>query len=119
MGDVQGTGGVRIDIPETKSAPINDGTSGDNTIVAAVVGKRIAVLGAFVMADGTVDARFENGVAGDFKTGEQPLQAREGFVLPIGGPESYWWIGSVNTLLNLELSAAVFVHGCVAYREID
>ena len=119
MVDVQGTGGVRIDTPEIKSAVINDSSSGDNTIVAAVSGKKIAVLGVFVMSDGTVDVRFEDGVAGAFKTGQMPLEAREGFVLPIGGPESYWWIGSANTLLNLELSAAINVHGLVSYREID
>lgn len=119
MGDVQGTGGVRIDIPEIKNAAINVGSSGDNTIITAVTGKRLAVVGVFLMSDGSVDARFENGVAGDFKTGEQPLEVRDGFVLPLGGPESYWWIGGVNTLLNLELSAAIQVHGCVSYREID
>ena len=118
MADVRGFGGQRYDAPEIKNAPINNGASGDNTIITAVAGKRFAVLGVFVMSDGTVDVRFEDGAAGTAVTGEQPLQAREGFVLPIGGPESYWWIGTVNTLLNMELSAAIQVHGCVAYREI-
>lgn len=119
MADVQGTGGMRIDIPEIKNAPINVSATPDNTIITAVVGKRIAVLGIFLMSDGNVDARFEDGVAGTAFTGQQPFQARDGFVLPIGGPESYWWIGTVNTLLNLELSSAINVHGCVAYREIN
>ena len=119
MADVQGGGGVRIDIPEIKNAPINDSASGDNTIVAAVSGKRIAVLGVLVISDGAVDVRFEDGAGGTAKTGQMPLRAREGFVLPVGGPESYWWIGTANTLLNLELSAAVNVHGLVSYREIN
>ncbi len=118
MADVRGHGGVRIDTPEIKTADINDAATPNNTIIAAVAGIRIAVLGVMVMSDGNVDVRFEDGAAGTAFTGQMPLQVREGFVLPIGGPECYWWIGSTNTLLNLELSSAVNVHGIVAYREI-
>ena len=119
MADVRGGGGIRYDAPEIKTADINDSATPDNTIIAAVAGKRFAVLGVMVMSDGTVDVRFEDGAGGTAFTGQMPLRAREGFVLPIGGPECYWWIGTANTLLNLELSAAINVHGIVSYREID
>lgn len=102
---------------DVKSADINDSTSGNNTIVAAAgAGIRIAVLGCMIISDGTVDVRWEDGASGTAKTGQIPLQAREGFVMPIG-PQP-WFVGSANTLLNLELSAAVNVHGIVSYVEM-
>lgn len=96
------------------SVAVNFATSGDNTILAAQgAGKRIAVIGAFIQSDGTVDFRFEDGAGGTAKTGQQPLAVREGFILPIGSHP--WFVGSANTLLNGELSAAVNVHGIVSY----
>lgn len=97
-----------------QSVAVNTASSGDNTLVAAQgAGKRIAVIGGFLQSDGTVDVRLEDGAAGTAKTGQQPLQAREGFVLPIGNAP--WFVGSANTLLNLELSAAINVHGIISY----
>lgn len=97
-----------------QSAVINTSTSGNNTIVAALgAGLRIAVLGCVIVSDGTTDVRWEDGASGTAKTGQIPLQAREGFVMPIG-PQP-WFVGSANTLLNLELTAAVNVHGIVSY----
>ena len=97
-----------------QSAVINTSTSGDNTIVAAAgAGKRIAVLGCVIVSDGTTDVRWEDGASGTAKTGQIPLQVREGFVMPIG-PQP-WFVGAANTLLNLELTAAINVHGIVSY----
>ena len=97
-----------------QSAAINTSTSGDNTIVAAAgAGLRIAVLGCIIVSDGTTDVRWEDGASGTAKTGQIPLQAREGFVLPIGIQP--WFVGTANTLLNLELTAAINVHGIVSY----
>jgi hypothetical protein len=100
-------------------ADINDASSGDNTIVAAAgAGKRIAVWSVLVVSDGTVDVRFEDGAGGTAFTGQIPLQEREGFSYSAGGIVPLW-IGSANTLLNLELSAAINVHGHVSYSVID
>lgn len=100
-------------------ADINDASSGDNTIVAAVgAGKRIAVWAVLVVSDGTVDVRFEDGAGGTAFTGQIPLQAREGFAHAAGGLVPLW-VGSANTLLNLELSAAINVHGHVSYTVMD
>lgn len=118
MADVPGLGGTSIDLPEIKSAPINCAANGNNIIVAAVAGKRIAVLGCCVIAVGTVNVTWWDGAAGVQKTGDVNLQTREGYVLPIGGPTSYWWIGTANTDLVLNLSAAIAVDGIVSYREI-
>jgi len=99
------------------SAIINDSSSGDNTIQAAAgAGLRIAVLGCVIVSDGTTDVRWEDGAGGTAFTGQIPLQAREGFVMPIG-PQP-WFVGAANTLLNLELTAAVNVHGIVSYVEM-
>ncbi len=102
-----------------KSADINDGSSGDNTIIAAVSGKRIAVLGILLVAVGTVNMEWWDGAAGTKITGDVNAQAREGYVLPVGSPTSFWWIGTTNTALVLNLSAAIAVDGLVTYREID
>jgi hypothetical protein len=100
-------------------ADINDASSGDNTIIAAqAAGKRIAVWAVMVVSDGTVDVRFEDGAGGTAFTGQIPLQAREGFTYSAGGMVPLW-VGSAATLLNLELSAAINVHGSVSYSVID
>jgi hypothetical protein len=100
-------------------AAINHSTSGDNTIVAAAgVGKRIAVWSVLLVSDGTVDVRFEDGAGGTALTGQIPLEQFRGFSYSAGGLVPLW-IGSANTLLNLELSAAVNVHGHLSYTVMD
>ena len=51
-------------------------------------------------------------------TGQIPLQAREGYSVSAGGLVPLF-VGSAATLLNLELSAAINVHGFVSYTVID
>jgi hypothetical protein len=97
-------------------AIIDAATSGDNTLKAAVASRKIRVLSAFLVAAGTVNARFESGAGGTALTGQMNLIANTGFVLPYN-PHG-WMETAVNTLLNLELSAAVSVDGCFTYCEI-
>lgn len=100
-------------------AAINCAVSGDNEIVAAqAAGKRIAVWSYFIVSDGTVDARWENGAGGAAFTGQVPLQEREGWVSPAGGLVPLF-VGSAATALSLELNAAVNVHGSVSYTVMD
>ncbi|KKL91348.1 hypothetical protein LCGC14_1895610, partial [marine sediment metagenome] len=100
-------------------ADINDAGSGDNAIIAAqAAGKRIAVWSILLVSDGTVDIRFEDGAAGTPFTGQIPLQVREGFSTSAGGLVPLF-VGSAATLLNLELSAAIAVHGFVSFTTID
>ena len=54
-----------------KRAKIDAASSGDNTLVAAVTGKKIRVLAAFFTMTGTaVTIRFESGAGGTALTGQ-------------------------------------------------
>jgi hypothetical protein len=99
-----------------KYAVIDAATSGDNTLVSAVTGKKIRVLSALLVAAGTVNVRFESGAGGTALTGQMNLVANTGFVLPYN-PAGWFETGS-NTLLNLELSGAVSVDGSLTYIEV-
>jgi hypothetical protein len=102
-----------------KYAAINDNTSGNNTIVAAGgAGKRIAVWAYQLVSDGTVDCRWEDGAGGTAFSGQMPFLVNGGISAPAGGLVPHF-VGSANTLLNLELTAAVFVHGSVSYTVLD
>lgn len=98
-----------------KFAVIDAATSGDNTLISAVASKKIRVLAVFLIAAGTVTARFESGAGGTALTGQMNLIANTGFVLPFS-PVG-WFETAVNTLLNLELSGAVSVDGSLVYVE--
>lgn len=99
-----------------KFAVIDAASSGDNTLVAAVAGKKIRVLQAFLVATSDVNVRFESGASGTALTGQMDLTANSGFTLPFS-PVG-WFEAGTNTLLNLELSGAVSVDGCLVYVEV-
>jgi hypothetical protein len=100
-----------------KFAIIDAATSGDNTLVAAVASKKIRVLSLWLVAAGTVNVRFESGAAGTALSGQANLVVNAGFVLPFN-PVG-WFETAANTLLNLELSAAISVDGGLTYIECD
>lgn len=100
-----------------KYAAIDVATSGDNTLKAAVSGRRIRVLSVFMIAAGAVNVRFESDAGGTALTGQMNLAANGGFVLnfnPAG-----WFETNAGELLNLELSGAVSVDGALTYQELD
>lgn len=99
-------------------AIIDGATSGDNTLVAAVTGKRIRVLALFAIMTGTaVTIRFESAAGGTALTGQmQPTQGG-GFVLPYN-PVG-WFETTAGELLNMELSGAQSVDGVLNYVLID
>lgn len=101
------------DFRATRYAAIDAATSGDNTAVSAVTGKKIRVLSCFMVAAGAVNARFESGAGGTALTGQMKLTTNGGFVLPFnaGG----WFETAAGSLLNLELSGAVSVDGSLSY----
>lgn len=99
-----------------KFAVIDAATSGDNTIIAAVSSKKIRVLSAFLVASGAVNVRFESGAGGTALTGQMNLTTNSGFTLPFN-PVG-WFETAATTLLNLELSAATSVDGCIVYVEV-
>jgi len=100
-----------------KFAVIDTATTPDTTIVAAVGGKKIRVLSAFMISAGSVNARFESGTGGTALTGQMNLVANSGFVLPFN--PIGWFETAVAALLNLELSGAVSVDGALTYIEVD
>lgn len=99
-----------------KFAAISASSSGDNTLVAAVSGKKIRVISCMLIASAAVTVRFEDGAGGTALTGQMDLAANAGAVMPQA--ELGWFEGSSNTLLNLELSSAVQVSGCLVYVEV-
>lgn len=99
-----------------KFAVIDFAGSGDNTVLAAVTGKKIRVLSLFLIAAGTVVTRFESGASGTALTGQMNLVANTGFVLPFN--PLGWFETASNALLNLELSAAISVDGGLVYVEV-
>lgn len=100
-----------------KFAIIDAASSGDNTLVSAVASKKIRVLSLYLVAAGTVTVRFEDGASGTAKSGQMNLVANTGFVLPFN--PIGWFETTANTLLNLELSAAISVDGGLTYIEVD
>ena len=101
----------------TYRAAVSAAGAGDNTLVAAAgAGLKIKVLGLILVASGDVDVRLEDGAGGAALTGVISLATDgNGFVLPMTFPGYHWIQTSDNTLLNLELSGAVQVSGCIVY----
>lgn len=103
----------------TLHAVIDHATSGDNTIVAAPgAGKKIRVIGFFLVAGGAVTARFESGASGTALTGQMSLAANGG-VVSAYNPGGCFADCAANTLLNLELGGAVSVDGALTYQVVD
>lgn len=97
-----------------KFAAIAVSASGATAIVASVSGKKIRVLSAAFMANGSVNAKFQNGSTD--VTGLFYLIANTGASLPFN--PAGWFETSVTTALNLNLSAAIAVGGCITYIEV-
>lgn len=101
---------------EAKYAVIAHNTGGDNTIVAAVAGKKIRVLALFQVATGAVATRYESGAGGTALTGVMAMAANGVLALPFN-PVG-WFETAAGALLNLELGGAVVVSGGVTYVEV-
>lgn len=100
-----------------KFAAIDGALNGDNTLVAAVTGKKIRVLGCFAIMTGTaVTIRFESGAGGTALTGQMTPTQGGGFVLPFS-PVG-WFETAAGSLLNLELGGAQSVDGSLVYIEV-
>lgn len=102
---------------EVKYVIIDAASSGDNTIQAAAgAGIKIRVLSVLLVSAGTVTTRFESAAGGTALTGQMNLVANSGFTLPYN-PHG-WFETADNALLNLELSGAISVDGCITYVEV-
>jgi regulator of RNase E activity RraA len=101
----------------TKFAVVDAASSGDNTLVAAVTGKKIRVLAGMLTMTGTaVTVRFESGAGGTALTGQMTPTQGSTITLP------YCPVGHFETaaaaLLNLELGGAQSVDGYIVYCEV-
>ena len=99
-----------------KYAAIAASSSGNNTLVAAVSAKKVRVLALWLTSNGSVNAKIQDGAGGTDKTGLAYLVANTGFVLPFN--PAGWLETTANTILNLNLSAAVAVGGGLVYVEV-
>lgn len=113
--DEIGCGGTAGLVP--KFAVIDAATSGDNTIVAAVTGKKIRVLaGSLTMTGTAVTIRFESAASGTALTGQ--MTPAQGQTIPL----PFCPVGHFETiagqLLNLELGGAQSVDGWLVYVEV-
>lgn len=94
-------------------AVINVSSSGDNSVVAAVTGKKIRVLAYTLVCDAAVAVKFTDGASGTAKTGAMSFAANGGSTppfCPVGHLET-----SANTALVLNLASAVGVRGHLTY----
>ncbi len=100
-----------------KYTAVDVNTSPNSTVLSAVTGKKILVMGCVLIAAGAVNIRFEDGAGGTALTGVMNLTTNSGFTLPFS--EVGWFETSAGVLLNLELSAGTAVAGTLTYIEID
>jgi hypothetical protein len=114
------SGAVMVDFDTpllVKYAAIDAASSGDNTAVAAVTGKKIRVLSAFFTMTGTaVTIRFESGAGGTALTGQMTPAQGQTITLPYN-PHG-WFETAAGSLLNLELGGAQSVDGSLTYVEV-
>lgn len=102
----------------TKRAAVAAITTGDNTLVAAVTGRKIRLMAAVLYpTGGTGTIRFESGAGGTALTGQMVVAANTEFLLPYN-PVG-WFETAAATLLNLELTAAGSVSGWIIYEEVE
>jgi hypothetical protein len=106
-------------IVDVKYAAIGTATSGDNTIVAAVTGKKIRVVSLYLHAAGDVDVYVVDGANNDMigkSTQALDLTTNSGCVLPYnpGG----WAETASGQTLDINLGGNVRVAGVLSYVEI-
>lgn len=111
-----------INDDEIKRVAISAAASGDNTLIAAVAGLKIKVLGLVMFAGGAVATRFESNAGGTALTGVITLSAagvglgNDSLILPMAPPGYHWFETVAGQLLNLELGGAVQVSGFLVYQ---
>ena len=106
-----------MSVSGTRHAAIAAAASGDNTLVAAVTGKKLRVLSLSLVSTAEQTVRFESGASGTALTGQMELGANVPLVLPFN-PEG-WFETAAGALLNLELGGANAVAGSLSYVEVE
>jgi len=118
-----GTGELHVHVGgevTVKRKAISAAGNGDNQLVALVADTKIKVLALCLIAAEAVTATLYSGAqaTGTALTGAIPLAANGGFVLPApADPDAHWLETLAGKNLNLFLSAAKQVSGCLLYFE--
>ncbi len=103
---------------EVQYAVVAAATLDNNTLVAAVTGKKIRVVQLVLVASGGANnVRLESGASGTALTGVMNLAANGQLIWqynPAG-----WCETAAAALLNLELSAATSVAGVLGYVTVE
>lgn len=99
-----------------KFAAVVASNSGATTIINAVSSKKIRVLAVEIMANGTVNAKWQSHTTPTDLTGLAYLVANAGYVLPFS--PSGWFETVSGEALDINLSAAIAVGGSVVYVEV-
>ena len=100
-----------------KFAKIDAASSGDNTLVAAVTGKKSRVMAGSLNMTGTaVTVRFESGAGGTALTGQ--MTPAQGQTIPLPYCPLGHFETAAGSLLNLELGGAQSVDGWLVYVEV-
>lgn len=106
-----------------KFVSIGTATSGNNELVAAVAAKKIRVVSLALFAGGAVDVYFNDGTANllggtrKVKLDNSGVVGIGAFVMPFN-PGGWFETAAINRALNLNLSGAVGVAGCLTYVEV-
>lgn len=100
-----------------KFVAVSCNTNGNNTLVAAVAGKKLRVLGGHLTMSGTaVTWTFQSGAGGTNLTGALAVPQNTGISFPFS-PVGHFETAA-GALLNLSLSGAQLVTGYLVYIEV-
>lgn len=106
-----------------KFANIDTATSGNNEIIAANATKKIRVISIFLAASGAVDVYFNDGTANLLGGTRKIKLDNTGAVGTVGfalqeNRTGWFETAATNRPINLNLSGAVGVAGCITYVEV-
>lgn len=103
-------------LEQVKFASVSAASSGDNTLLSAVSGKRIRVLDYVLVGAGAVTAKFESSTSGPDLSGAMTLST--GVPNAPGFSPAGHFQTDAGALLNLVLGGAVQVSGYLVYQEV-
>lgn len=109
-----------FDASPIKYAAFGAATAGNNTLLAAVSGKKIRILSLCIIAGAAASIYFQSGTGGAVIFGDSTnkiqLAANGGFVLPFSS--AGWFETAASVLLNLNSSSTGPLSGGFAYEEV-
>jgi hypothetical protein len=95
---------------------VSAATAGDHTLVAAVTGQKVKVLGALLIGAGAVSVKFNSDSTA--LTGVMPLAVEgNGLVMPMTHRGYHWLETAAGAALVLNLSGSVAVTGIIVYLQ--